>query len=528
MRHRGLVRAVAAEIVSGPRGRLSVGDRLARLRAQALAGGGESKLEKQHAKGKLSARERISLLMDGGSFQEVDQLVTPNAPGGIPGDGVVAGRGKVHGSDVMAFANDFTVHGGTLSESNAQKICKIMDRAREVGCPIVGMNDSGGARIQEGVASLAGYAEVFRRNVQMSGVVPQISLIMGPCAGGAVYSPALTDFTVMVKGTSHMFVTGPDVIKEVLMEDVSMEKLGGAKTHSSRTGVAHFTANNDLEAINTTRELLYFLPSNWQAPPPVDETSAIHPIDQEDPFLDRIVPADPDQPYDMVELVERIVDRGVLVQVHEDWARNIVTGFARVGGRSVGVVANQPHHMAGVLDIDASRKAARFVRFCDAFNIPLLTFVDVPGFLPGCGQEWNGIIHHGAKLLYAYAEATTPKITVITRKAYGGAYCVMSSKHLNGDYNYAWPSAEIAVMGAKGAVKILHGRKGGDLEKELRDYEVQHSNPFEAARRGFIDGIITPSKTRAVIAGDLHSLANKVANRIVLPAPAKKHGSIPL
>ncbi len=438
-------------------------DTLADLERRAEAGGGAARVERQHAAGKLTARERIAELFDPGTFEEIDKLVTHRcldfgmADEVVPGDGVVAGAGRVDGRVVHAFAQDFTVFGGSLSETNAAKICKIMDLAVKLGTPVVGLNDSGGARIQEGVVSLAGYADIFLRNTLASGVVPQISAVMGPCAGGAVYSPAITDFTVMVEGTSYMFVTGPDVVRTVTHEDVTKEELGGAHTHSVKSGVAHFAVPGDREAIALVRELLAFLPSNNLDPAPRLDT--VDPVDREDDALDTLVPESPNQPYDMHTLVQSVADDGHFLEVHQHYAPNILVGFVRLAGRSVGIVANQPAHLAGTLDIAASVKAARFVRFCDAFNIPLVTFEDVPGFLPGTVQEYGGIITHGAKLLYAFAEATVPKVTVITRKAYGGAYCVMSSKHLRTDVNFAWPTAEIAVMGAEGAVNVLYRRE---------------------------------------------------------------------
>src|SRR6476646_4921037 len=465
---------------------------LAALERRAELGGGEERLKRHHDGGKLTARERIELLFDPGTFEEVDKLVTHRcidfgmADQIVPGDGVVAGHGLIDGRQVFAFAQDFTVFGGSLSETNAAKIVKIMDLAVKLGSPIVGLNDSGGARIQEGVLSLAGYADIFLRNTLASGVVPQISAIMGPCAGGAVYSPAITDFNIMVEGTSYMFVTGPDVIKTVTHEEVTKEELGGAMAHNATSGVAHFAVGDDRACLRLIRELLGYLPSNNIDDPPRVETT--DPIDREDESLDRLVPESPNQPYDMLDLVHTVVDEGILLEVHQHYARNIIVGFARLGGRSVGVVANQPAHLAGTLDIDASVKAARFVRFCDAFNIPLVTFEDVPGFLPGTRQEYGGIIRHGAKLLFAYAEATVPKLTVITRKAYGGAYCVMSSKHLRTDANFAWPAAEIAVMGPEGAVNILYKR---EIEKapdpaaaraaRIAEFREKFANPYVAA-----------------------------------------------
>ena len=493
----------------------SIDERLAALEAlreRSRLGGGPERREKQHKAGKLTARERVELLGDPGSFDEIDPFVVhrardfgmDDAANEIPGDGVVAGSVRVEGRPVFVFAQDFTVFGGSLSETNAAKICKVMDLAMKVGAPLVGLNDSGGARIQEGVVSLGGYSDIFLRNTLASGVVPQISAILGPCAGGAVYSPAITDFVLMTRGTSSMFVTGPDVIKTVTHEDVTKEALGGADTHASVSGVAHVVADSDADCLHRIRALLGFLPSNNQEDPPRRENG--DPVDREDPELDRVVPAAPNQPYDVIGLVKRIVDDGELYEIHADYAKNIVVAFARLGGRPVGIVANQPDHLAGVLDIDASEKAARFVRFCDAFNIPLVTFVDVPGFLPGTKQEFGGIIRHGAKLLFAFAEATVPKLTVITRKAYGGAYCVMSSKHIRTDFNFAWPTAEIAVMGAEGA-----------------EYEDAFANPYVAARRGYVDDVIAPRTTRPRLIRALDLLGNKRETM-----PPKKHGNIPL
>jgi propionyl-CoA carboxylase beta chain len=504
------------------------------LEQRAELGGGEERRRRQHAGGRLTARERIDLLFDTGTFEEVDKLVTHRCNDFgmgdqlIPGDGVVAGHGLVNGRQVFAFAQDFTVFGGSLSETNAAKIVKIMDLAVQLGSPIVGLNDSGGARIQEGVMSLAGYAEIFLRNTLASGVVPQISAIMGPCAGGAVYSPAITDFTVMVNNSSYMFVTGPDVLKTVTHEEVTKEQLGGAMTHNATSGVAHFAAADDRDCIVLIRELLAYLPGNNldDAPRLAGDDSP----DREDASLDRIVPEAPQQPYDMLDVIQTVVDRGSFLEVHQHYARNILVGFARLDGRSVGVVANQPAVLAGTLDIDASVKAARFVRFCDAFNIPLVTFEDVPGFLPGTVQEYGGIIRHGAKLLFAFAEATVPKVTVITRKAYGGAYCVMSSKHIRTDFNYAWPTAELAVMGPEGAVNILYKR---EIEKapdpvqaraqKVSEFREKFANPYIAASRGFIDEVIRPRETRRKLITALRNLENK---RVV--NPAKKHGNIPL
>ncbi len=479
----------------------------------------------QHKRGKLTARERVELFVDEGTFREYDMLKSHRCQDfgmdevAMPGDGVITGHGYVNGRLVYVFSQDFTVAGGSLSETHAEKICKIMDRAVEVGAPVIGLNDSGGARIQEGVDSLAGYAEVFQRNVDASGVVPQLTLIMGPCAGGAVYSPAMTDFTFMVRDTSYMFVTGPDVVKTVTQETVTQEVLGGAKTHTSKSGVSHLAFDNDVEALRGMREFVSFLPSSNRVPAPhVDPNdSATRSCD----MLEGLVPTDPNVPYDMKVVVREVLDERNFFEIMPDYAKNIIVGFGRMDGRTVGVVGNQPMELAGCLDIDSSVKAARFVRFCDAFNIPLLTFVDVPGFLPGTGQEHGGIIRHGAKLLYAYAEASVPKLTVITRKAYGGAYDVMSSKHLRGDGNYAWPSAQIAVMGAKGAVEIIF--RGKDLEKRELEYTEKFANPLRAAERGFVDAVISPAATRRVLCEDLAILSTKKRD-----APKKKHGNIPL
>jgi propionyl-CoA carboxylase beta chain len=517
----------------------TVEERLARLealRAASRAGGGAERLKKQRAAGKLSARERVELLGDPGSLDEIDPFVVhrcrdfgmDDPANEFPGDGVVAAIVRVEGRPVFVFAQDFTVFGGSLSETNAAKICKVMDLAMKVGAPVVGLNDSGGARIQEGVASLAGYADIFLRNTLASGVVPQISAILGPCAGGAVYSPAITDFVLMVRGTSSMFVTGPDVIKTVTHEDVTKESLGGADTHAGVSGVAHVVADSDADCLLKIRTLLSFLPSNNREDPPRRDTS--DPVDREAPELDHYIPDSPNQPYDMTGLVRRIVDDGTFFEIHADFAKNIVVGFARLGGKPVGVVANQPDHLAGVLDIDASVKGARFVRFCDAFNIPLVTFEDVPGFLPGTRQEFGGIIRHGAKLLYAFAEATVPKLTVITRKAYGGAYCVMASKHLRTDFNFAFPTAEIAVMGAEGAVNILYGKELATAKDPVRarrekveGYEDAFANPYAAARKGYVDDVIAPRATRPRLIRALDLLGNK---RDAMPP--KKHGNIPL
>ncbi len=494
-------------------------------RAAAKQGGGEKRIAAQHAKGKLTARERLELLLDESSFEEWDAFVEHRCTDfgmesqRIPGDGVVTGFGTISGRLVYVFSQDFTVFGGTLSEAYATKICKIMDQALKVGAPVIGLNDSGGARIQEGVASLAGYTEVFQRNVLASGVIPQLSLIMGPCAGGAVYSPAMTDFIFMVQDSAYMFVTGPDVVKTVTHENVTHEELGGASTHTHKSGVADLAFKNDIEALLETRRLFDFLPSSNRAPAPVRPTS--DPVNRVEPSLDSLVPESANKPYDMKELITKVVDEGDFFELQPDFAGNILIGFGRMGGRTVGFVANQPMVLAGCLDIASSTKAARFVRFCDCFNIPLVTFVDVPGFLPGVDQEHNGIIKHGSKLLYAYAEATVPKVTVITRKAYGGAYCVMSSKHLRGDVNYAWPSAEIAVMGAKGAVEIIFRGDGSD--EKVAEYQEKFANPFSAAIRGFIDDIIEPAQTRARLIRALNSLATKQ-----LDNPWKKHDNIPL
>ena len=506
---------------------------LADLEARAELGGGQARLDRQHAAGKLTARERIDLLFDAATFEEVDKLVTHRCRDFgmesqiVPGDGVVAGHGLVDGRQVFAFAQDFTVFGGSLSETNAAKIVKIMDLAMSLGAPIVGLNDSGGARIQEGVLSLGGYADIFLRNTLASGVVPQISAIMGPCAGGAVYSPAITDFTIMVRDTSYMFVTGPDVIKTVTHEDVTKEELGGAMTHNATSGVAHFAVADDRECVALVRELLSFLPSNN-----LDEAPRVPSDDQPDresEALDRIVPLAPNQPYDMLEVIRAVMDEQYMLEVHQHYARNLIVGFARLDGRSVGIVANQPAVLAGTLDIDASVKGARFVRFCDAFNIPLVTFEDVPGFLPGTVQEYGGIIKHGAKLLFAFAEATVPKVTVITRKAYGGAYCVMSSKHIRTDFNYAWPTAEIAVMGPEGAVNILYKREldaasdpvAARAEK-VREFREKFANPYIAAGRGFLDEVIHPRETRRKLITALGNLESKRVKN-----PLKKHGNIP-
>ena len=499
-------------------------------REGARMGGGQRRIDAQHGKGKLTARERIELLLDEGSFEEWDMFVEHDshdfgmADQKIPGDGVVTGYGTVNGRLIFVFSQDFTVFGGSLSAAHARKICKIMDQAMKVGAPVIGLNDSGGARIQEGVASLAGYADVFQRNVMASGVVPQISLIMGPCAGGAVYSPAMTDFIFMVKDSSYMFVTGPDVVKTVTHEEVTLEELGGAETHSSVSGVSDLAFENDVEALVELRRFIDFLPANNREAPPQRPTD--DPGDRMEISLDTLVPRDTHKPYDMKELIEKVVDEGDFFEVAPKYAGNILTGFARMQGSTIGIVANQPMVLAGCLDIDSSRKAARFVRFCDCFNIPIVTFVDVPGFLPGTAQEYGGIIQHGAKLLYAYAEATVPKVTVITRKAYGGAYDVMASKHLRGDVNYAWPTAEIAVMGPKGAVEIIFRADIGDAEKidaRTEEYRTKFANPFVAGSLGFIDDVIMPHNTRKRVCRALAMLKDKE-----LENPWKKHGNIPL
>ena len=489
-------------------------------------GGGEKRIENQHKKGKLTARERLELLLDDGSFREYDKLKSHRCTDfGMesqqhPGDGVVTGHGKINGRPCYVFSQDFTVFGGSLSETHAEKIMKVMDKAMQNGVPVIGLNDSGGARIQEGVASLGGYADVFQANVLASGVIPQISMIMGPCAGGAVYSPAMTDFIFMVEDTSYMFVTGPDVVKTVTHEEVTQEELGGAKTHTSKSGVAHGAFGNDVEALRELRRFYEFIPMNNQAGVPKKDGS-LDSRDRNVPLLDNIVPDDPNVPYDMKLIVQGIVDDGDFFEIMKDYAKNIIVGFARMEGKTVGIVGNQPNQLAGCLDIDSSTKGARFVRFCDAFNIPIITFVDVPGFLPGTAQEYGGIIRQGAKLLYAYAEATVPKVTVITRKAYGGAYDVMSSKHLRGDVNYAWPGAEVAVMGAKGAVEIIF--RGENVEENTLEYTEKFANPLSAARRGFVDDIILPHTTRTRICEDLELLENKEMKN-----PYKKHGNIPL
>jgi acetyl-CoA carboxylase carboxyltransferase component len=503
-------------------------------RNQARLGGGQERIDRQHAKGKMTARERVEKLVDPGSFRELDPFVTHRAVGfGVEerkplGDSVVTGWGEINGRRVYLFSQDFTVFGGSLSEAHAEKVCKVMDLAMKNGAPVIGLNDSGGARIQEGVVSLAGYAHIFLRNVLASGVIPQISAIMGPCAGGAVYSPAMTDFILMTKDTSHMFITGPEVIKEVTREEVSFDELGGAMTHASRSGVAHFAAENEDHCLGLIRQLLGFVPQNNVEDPPFVPTD--DPKDRMDEELKSVVPASPTRPYDARDVIRRVVDDGQFLEIHEHWAQNIVVGFGRFGGHSTGIVTNQPAVLAGVLDINASRKAARFVRFCDAFNIPLVTFVDVPGFLPGVDQEHNGIILNGAKLLWAYCEATVPKVTVITRKAYGGAYDVMSSKHIRGDISYAWPTSEIAVMGPEGAVNIIFRKEiaaADDPEAEkarlVEEYREQFANPYVAAGRGYVDDVIEPQQTRPRIVEALEVLQNKRDTN-----PPKKHGNIPL
>ena len=505
-------------------------EQLERRREDARLGGGQARIDAQHGRGKLTARERVDLLLDEGSFEEFDMFVTHRCTDfGMQdqkpaGDGVITGWGTINGRLVYVFSQDFTVFGGSLSETHAQKICKIMDMAVQNGAPVIGINDSGGARIQEGVASLAGYAEVFQRNIEASGVIPQISVIMGPCAGGAVYSPAMTDFIFMVKDSSYMFVTGPDVVKTVTNEVVTAEELGGASTHTRKSSVADAAFENDVEALAEVRRLVDLLPANNREKPPVrpffDDPNRI------EPSLDTLVPSNANTPYDMKELILKLADEGDFYEIQEEFAKNIITGFIRLEGHTVGVVANQPMVLAGCLDIDSSRKAARFVRFCDAFEIPILTLVDVPGFLPGTGQEFGGVIKHGAKLLFAYGEATVPMVTVITRKAYGGAYDVMASKHLRSDFNYAWPTAEVAVMGAKGATEIIHRKDLNDPEKiakHTKDYEDRFANPFVAAERGFIDEVIQPRSTRKRVARAFASLRNKKVQ-----TPWKKHDNIPL
>ena len=504
------------------------------LREKALLGGGVQRIEDQHKKGKLTAHERIDLLLDQGSFEEIGMFVQHRSKDfglekqKVLGDGVVTGRGTIDGRPVLVFSQDFTVFGGSLSEAHAEKICRIMDQALKLGVPVIGLNDSGGARIQEGVVSLGGYADIFLRNTLASGVVPQISAILGPCAGGAVYSPAITDFVFMVKNTSYMFVTGPNVVKTVTHEDVTFEELGGAMTHATRSGVAHFAHENEIECLQAIRKLMSYLPLNNR-----DDAPRLQSKDdpgRKDGSLDTLVPENPNRPYDMKDVIQRIVDDGEFLEVQEHYAQNLIVGFARLGGASVGLVANQPSVLAGVLDIDASLKGARFVRFCDAFNIPLVVFEDVPGFLPGTDQEWRGIIKHGAKLLYAFCEATVPRLTVITRKAYGGAYDVMNSKHIRGDVNFARPSAEIAVMGPKGAVEIIFKKeieqsenKEEATEQKVNEYREKLANPYVAAERGYVDEVIVPSETRPKLINALRFLENKVDSN-----PRKKHGNIPL
>jgi len=500
---------------------------------QAMKGGGDKRIDAQHKKGKLSARERLQLLLDEGSFEEIGMLVTHRCRDfGMenevyPGDGVVTGYGTVNGRLVYVYSQDFTVFGGSLSETHAEKIVKIMDLAMQNGAPVVGLNDSGGARIQEGVVSLGGYADIFYRNVKASGVIPQISAILGPCAGGAVYSPAITDFILMAEHTSYMFVTGPNVVKTVTHETVTSEELGGAHAHASKSGVTHFACANEVEAINNIKQLLSYMPQNCEDDAPV---YAYEMADEQRPALNNIIPANPNQPYDIKEVISELADADSFMEVHKDFAENIVVGFARLGGRSIGIVANQPAYLAGVLDINSSRKGARFVRFCDAFNIPLLVLVDVPGFLPGTDQEWNGIIINGAKLLYALSEATVPKVTVITRKAYGGAYDVMNSKYIGADLNYAWPTAEIAVMGAKGAAEIIFKKEiseaadhEGKLKEKENEYLEKFANPYGAAARGYVDEVIMPADTRMKLMRGFKMLENKVASM-----PKRKHGNIPL
>ncbi|MCG2589295.1 acyl-CoA carboxylase subunit beta [Rhodohalobacter sulfatireducens] len=509
-------------------------ERLQKLREEAKKGGGKVRIEKQHKKGKLTARERIDILVDKGSFEEIDAFVTHRSQAfgldgqQVLGDGVVTGFAKIEGRPVYIFSQDFTVFGGSLSETHAEKICKIMDLAMKNGVPIIGLNDSGGARIQEGVSSLGGYAEVFWRNSMASGVVPQISAVMGPCAGGAVYSPALTDFVFMVKNTSYMFVTGPNVVKTVTHEEVTSEDLGGASAHGTKSGVAHVTTENDAECLRQIRQMMTYIPQNCEEKVP--EQNSVEPDSKKAANLDELVPLNPNKPYDIKDAIEGVMDKGSFYEIHENYADNLVVGFARLDGRTVGIVANQPLSLAGVLDIDASLKGARFVRFCDAFNIPLVVFEDVPGFLPGTDQEWGGIIKHGAKLLYAFCEATVPKMTVITRKAYGGAYDVMNSKHIRADYNVAWPTSEIAVMGTKGAVEIIFRKEISNADnpeekqKELEDeYNEEFAHPYRAAARGFIDDVILPSETREKLIKAFEVCQNKVDT-----IPKKKHDNLPI
>ncbi len=507
---------------------------LSKKKENALLGGGEDRIAAQHQKGKLTARERIELLVDEGSFDELDMFVQHRAKDfGLdkqkyPGDGVVTGIAKIDGRPVALFSQDFTVFGGSLSEAHAEKIAKVMKIAMKIGVPVIGLNDSGGARIQEGVVSLGGYADIFLLNTLASGVIPQVSVILGPCAGGAVYSPAITDFVFMVKNSSYMFVTGPNVVKTVTHEDVSFEELGGAETHAAKSGVAHFTFDNEIETLLSVRKLLSFLPLNYKDKPAEHEFNLDELLPEEK--LDFVIPDNANKPYDMREIINLLVDEEDFFEVHSNYAENIIVGFARIGGMSIGIVANQPQVLAGVLDINSSVKGARFVRFCDSFNIPLLVLVDVPGFLPGTEQEWNGIIRHGAKLLYAFCEATVPKITVITRKAYGGAYDVMNSKHIRGDFNFAWPTAEIAVMGPKGAVEIIFKKEiskaenpAAEIEKKLAEYIEKFANPFVAAERGYIDDVIEPKDTKIKLINAFRLLKTKVDKN-----PGKKHGNIPL
>ncbi len=509
-------------------------DRLQEMRKQAAMGGGKQRIEKQHKKNKLTARERLDILLDKGSYEEFDMFVTHRCHDfgmekqKILGDGIATGYGTINGRKVFVFSQDFTVFGGTLSEAFAEKVCKIMDMAMKVGAPVIGLNDSGGARIQEGVVSLGGYADIFLRNTLASGVVPQISVIMGPCAGGAVYSPAITDFIFMVDKTSYMFVTGPNVVKTVTHEEVTHEQLGGAETHASKSGVAHFRCDNEAETLMQVRRLMDFIPLNNMEDPPLKECT--DPLDRADTRLNEIIPDNPNKPYNMKEIIELVVDDNDFMDVHAEYAQNLIVGFARLGGQPIGIVANQPAVLAGVLDIDSSTKGARFIRFCDCFNIPIITFEDVPGFLPGTNQEYGGIIKHGAKMLYAYCEATVPKMTVITRKSYGGAYCVLNSKHVRGDINYAWPSAEIAVMGPKGAAEIIFRREiaasddpEGALKEKEEEYRRKFADPFGAAARGYVDDIIEPKNTRPRLIKALRMLDTKRDSN-----PPKKHGNIPL
>lgn len=509
-------------------------NKLSKLKEEAKLGGGQARIKSQHEKGKLTARERIELLVDEGSFEEIDIFVKHRATDfgldkqHFPGDGVVTGFAKIDGRPIALFSQDFTVFGGSLSETHAEKIVKVMNMAMKTGIPVIGLNDSGGARIQEGVISLGGYADIFLLNTLTSGVVPQISVVLGPCAGGAVYSPAITDFIFMVKNTSHMFVTGPNVVKTVTHEDVSFEELGGAETHASKSGVAHFIYENEIETLLNVRKLMSFIPLNYRDKSPEKEFNVNSVIPE--PKLDEIIPDNPNKPYDMKQVITLLADDQDFFEVHQFYAENIICGFCRIGGMAIGVIANQPQVLAGVLDINSSTKAARFVRFCDAFNIPMLVLVDVPGFLPGTEQEWNGIIRHGAKLLFAFSEATVPKVTVITRKAYGGAYDVMNSKHIRGDFNFAWPSAEIAVMGPKGAVEIIFKKeisKSSDpekeIEKKLSEYITKFANPYITAERGYVDDIITPRETKQKLINAFNLLRTKVDTN-----PKKKHGNIPL